>query len=181
MPEVRMNPNRITIAVDDQTIDILKYMIQETNASQSELIRRAIRFYHEYSNLLKDKEKIENQIEMMSSNEHIILDVDHWILFLKFIEDHPNKEEFWNKHEKIALSHAEQLSYKIKTAKDLLKRLESCGFFKLVENSNKEFTLVLFSELSKKFIKTFIEIFLSYIGLKIEIKEDIEKLRVKIK
>jgi len=177
-----MNPNRITIAIDDPTISLLEKMVKEMNISQSELIRRSIRFYYEYSDLLnKDKEKIKNQIEMMSSNEHIILDVDHWLLFLKFIEDHPNKEEFWNQHEKIALSHAEQLSDRIKTAKDLFKRLESCGFFRLIENSNKEFTLVLFSELSKKFIKMFIETFLNYIGLKIEIKEDIGKLRIKIK
>lgn len=178
-----MNPNRITIAIDGPTANFLEEMIQDMNISQSELVRRAIRFYHEYNNLLdnKDKEKTKNQIEMMSSNEHVILDVDHWLLFLKFIEDHPNKEDFWNQHKKIALSHAEQLSYKIKTARDLFKRLESCGFFKLVENSNKEFTLVLFSELSKNFVKVFIETFLAYIGLTVEIKEDIGKLRIKVK
>lgn len=177
-----MNPNRITIAIDDPTVNLLEDMVKEMNISQSELVRRSIRFYYEYSDLLnKDKEMVKNQIEMMSSNEHVILDVDHWLLFLKFIEDHPNKAEFWNQHKKIALSHAEQLSDKIKTAKDLFKRLESCGFFKLVENSNKEFTLVLFSELSKNFVKMFIETFLDYIGLKIEIKEDIGKLRIKIK
>lgn len=178
-----MNPNRITIAIDGPTANFLEEMIQDMNISQSELVRRAIRFYHEYNNLLdnEDKEKTKNQIEMMSSNEHVILDVDHWLLFLKFIEDHPNKEDFWNQHKKIALSHAEQLSYKIKTARDLFKRLESCGFFKLVENSNKEFTLVLFSELSKNFVKVFIETFLAYIGLTVEIKEDIGKLRIKVK
>jgi hypothetical protein len=61
---------------------------------------------------------------MLSSGEHVILDVDHWLLSLKFV-----------KYEKIAVSHAEQLSNDIKTAKDLFERLEFCNFFRLIENT----------------------------------------------
>ncbi|VUT23684.1 MAG: Ribbon-helix-helix protein, copG family [Candidatus Methanolliviera sp. GoM_asphalt] len=176
-----MNPTRITAAIDERTANLLEEMREEMNISQSELMRRAIQFYHENKDLLDlDRDKFRERIEMLSSGEHVILDVDHWLLFLKFMETHQDKEDFWKQHEKIAISHAEQLSNDIKTAKDLLERLEFCNFFRLVENTERDFTLVLSSETPRKFVKIFIESFLSSIGLKTEIKEDIGKIRVKL-
>jgi len=32
---------------------------------------------------------------MLSAGEHVILDIDHWLLFLGFVESHPEKDKFW--------------------------------------------------------------------------------------
>jgi len=62
-----------------------------------------------------------------------------------------------------------------------LKRLEACNFFRTTKNSENDFTLVLGSEIAKKFVKMFIEEFLSAAGLKADIKENLAKLRVTVK
>lgn len=68
--------------------------------------------------------------------------------------------------------------HKIHSIDDLLERLEACNFFRVTKNSEKDFTLVLGSEVSKKFVKTFLKEFCSAGGFKIEIKEDLAKMRI---
>ena len=83
--------------------------------------------------------------------------------------------------EYVARSHSEQLKNKVHTAEELLVRLETCNFFRMTKNSEKEFTLILGSELPKKFVKIFIEEFFSAMGVKVEIKENLAKISVKVK
>ena len=37
-------------------------------------------------------------MDMLLSGEHIILDVDHWLMFLRLIPSSPEKEQFWKEH-----------------------------------------------------------------------------------
>ncbi|HID20106.1 MAG TPA: CopG family transcriptional regulator, partial [Methanophagales archaeon] len=60
------------------------------------------------------------------------------------------------------------------------KRLETCNLFKLNRRSKKEFTLVLGSDMPKKFVKTELEEIFDGMGFQVEIKEDFSKLRVKV-
>ncbi|MCD6456040.1 MAG: hypothetical protein J7K81_04545 [Methanophagales archaeon] len=63
----------------------------------------------------------------------------------------------------------------------ILKRLEACNFSKLRKTSKSDFTLVLGSDVPKKFVKTELEeIFAAGMGFQVEIKEDFSKLRVKV-
>jgi hypothetical protein len=177
------NPTRITIDLDDEINDLIEKLKKGKKISQSELIRNVIRFYHENENLvdISVRKKIYFYMDMLSSGEHVILDVDHWLLFLNAIESSPEKEYFWEKHREVAGSHAEQLRQKVHSVEDLLERLEACNFFKITRNSEKDFTLVLSSETTKKFIKIFLEEFFSTMGLKAEIRENLAKLRVVVK
>ncbi len=54
------------------------------------------------------------------------------------------------------------------------------NFFKISKTSKNEFTLVLGSDVPKKFVKTELEEIFAGMGLKVEIKEDLAKLRVKV-
>ena len=81
----------------------------------------------------------------------------------------------------MAKSHAEQLRSKVRSPEDLFERLEVCNFFKMAKNSQKDFTLVLASETAKKFIRIFVEEFLSSMGINAELKENVAKIRVIIK
>jgi magnesium-transporting ATPase (P-type) len=177
-----MNPTRITVAFDQPTANLLEKISKEAGLSQSEIMRRALRFYNE-NRALEDaatQKKLHTYMDLLLGGEHIILDVDHWLLFLKLVESCPAKEEFWKEHRDVAKSHMEQLKTKVLTAEELLRRLETCNFFRITKNSEKDFTLVLGSEFPKKFVRIFLEEYFAGIGVKAEIKENLAKLRVTV-
>ncbi|MDY6965622.1 MAG: ribbon-helix-helix protein, CopG family [Halobacteriota archaeon] len=174
------NPVRITIALDEETLGLFEEMKEETDLSQSELVRRALRFYHEHRSIVDSGKNISTYMDMLPTGEHVILDLDHWLLFLDLIESSPMKEEFWKGCKNVADSHAEQLSHKITSPRALLERLESCNFFKLIKNSQNEFTLLLGTDITKDWVKRLVEDFSESMGFDIMIKEDISKLRVRV-
>jgi hypothetical protein len=177
-----MNPTRITVAFDKVTANLLDKISKEAGLSQSEITRRALRFYSE-NRALEDattKRKLHTYMDLLLGGEHIILDVDHWLLFLKLAESSPENEGFWKEHRDVARSHTEQLKTKVLTAEELLTRLETCNFFRITKNSEKDFTLVLGSELPKRFVKIFLEEYFAGMGVKAQIKENLAKLRVTV-
>jgi hypothetical protein len=177
------NPTRITVAFDQSTAKLLEKLSQEAELSQSEIMRRALRFYFENKALLDPvtKRKVRAYMDLLLGGEHVILDVDHWLLFLRFIETSPEAGTFWNEHRKVAQSHKEQLKSKANTMEEILTRLENCNFFRMTKNSEKDFTLVLGSELPKTFVRILIEEFFSVAGIKAEIKENLAKISVTAK
>jgi hypothetical protein len=175
-----VNPTRITVAFDKQTADLLEKISTEADVSQSEIMRRALKFYSE-NKALEDpvtKKKINAYLDMLLSGEHVILDVDHWLMFLQLINSSPQKEQFWNEHKEVARAHWEQLKGKVHSTEDMLMRLEACNFYRLIKNAPNDFTLVLVSEISKPFIRIFLEEYFAAMGVKVEIKENLTKLRV---
>jgi hypothetical protein len=177
------NPTRITVAFDQTTANLLEKLGKEMQLSQSEIMRRALRFYYENQPLVDStiNKKVQLYMDLLLSGEHVILDIDHWLLFLRLIETSPEQEKFWNEHKEVAKSHSSQLKSKVHTPEQILERLEACNFFKIVKNSEHDFTLIFGSELTKKFIKIFLSEFFSSLGLKAEIKEHLSKLNVIIK
>ena len=178
-----MNPTRITVAFDPSTANLLEKIIKESGLSQSEIMRRALRFYHENRAIddVATRKKIYTYMDLLLSGEHVILDVDHWLLFLKLVDSSTEREKFWKEHRDVARSHTEQLKTKVLTAEGLLARLEACNFFRITKDSENDFTLVLGSELPKKFVKIFLEEYFAGMGVKAEIKENLAKLRVTVK
>jgi hypothetical protein len=177
------NVTRITAAFDPTTAGLLEKISKETGASQSEIMRRALRFYNE-NRALEDpatRKKAFAYLDLLSNGEHVILDVDHWLLFLSTIESCPDNEQFWRKHQEIARSHKEQLQSKTHNAEQVLARLETCNFFRISKNSEKDFTLILGSEIPKKFVKVTLEEFFDVLGIKAEMKENLAKINVTIK
>ncbi len=178
-----VNPTRITVAFDKTTADLLEKISAEAQVSQSETMRRALKFYSE-NKILEDpttKKKIPFYLDMLLTGEHVILDVDHWLMFLRLIPTSPEKEEFWREHREVARAHWEQLKNKVHSTEDLLARLEACNFYRLTKNAPNDFTLVLVSEVSKDFIRIFLEDYFAAMGVKAEIKENLTKLRVTVK
>lgn len=177
------NPTRITVAFDSSTANLLEKISKETELSQSEIMRRALKFYNDNKTLTDTalRKKAYAYMNLLLNGEHIILDVDHWLLFLRLIESSPNQEKFWTEHREVARSHKEQLKSKVHTAEELLTRLETCNFFRLTKNSEKEFTLIFGSELPKKFVRVFLEEFFAAMNIKAEIRENLTKINVSVK
>jgi hypothetical protein len=128
----------------------------------------------------QEDKKMYTHAEMLKVGEHVIVDIDHWLLFLRFIETHPEKEKFWELNKPIYAAHAEQFKHKSYCVEDVLRRLEACNYFTLNKVSKNDYTLILSSEILKKFIKTLLEETFSGMGFKVDIREDIAKLRVKV-
>jgi hypothetical protein len=180
---VMANPTRITVAFDKTTADLLEKISSESQVSQSEVMRRAIKFYSE-NKALEDpttKKKILAYLDMLLNGEHIILDVDHWLMFLRLIASSPLQEKFWSEHKEVARAHWEQLKTKVHSPEEMLSRLEICNFYRLTKNGPNDYTLILVSEVSKDFIRIFLEEYFAAMGVKAEIKENLTKLRVTIK
>jgi hypothetical protein len=175
-------PERVTVALDEETAELFKKEKDELRVSQSELMREALKFYCKFRTLFEpvEDEKVRAYIDMLPAGEHIIMDIDHWLLFLNFIESHSEKEKFWESHKAICEAHAEQFKHKLYHAEGILKRLEACNLFKLREDSENAFTLVLGPDVTRKFIKTELEEIFGGMGFKVDIKEDFAKLRVKV-
>ncbi len=181
--ENMVNPTRITVAFDKATADLLEKISTEAQVSQSEIMRRALKFYNE-NKALEDpatKKKIHAYLDMLLTGEHIILDVDHWLMFLRLIASSPERETFWKEHKEVARAHWEQLKTKVHSPEEMLYRLEVCNFYRLTKNAPNDYTLVLVSEISKDFIRIFLEEYFAAMGVKAEIKENLTKLRVTVK
>ncbi len=178
-----MNPIRVTVAFDKSTADLLEKISSEAEVSQSEIVRRALKFYNE-NKALEDpavKKKVQSYMDMLLNGEHVILDIDHWIMLLDLISSSPNREKFWKEHKELAKSHWEQLRSKVNGVEEFLLRLEACNFYRLTRNANNDFTLILMSEVTKDFIKIFLETYFAAMGINAEIKENLTKLRVTVK
>jgi hypothetical protein len=172
----------VTISFDRESAGIFREMKDGLVGSQSELLRTALRFYSRHKALFEslDGDRLRIYTEMLSEGEHVILDIDHWILFLRFIESHPDKEKFWEMHQKVSQAHAEEFIQKSHDIKTVLRRLEACNLFKLIRTSETELTLILGYDVPKRFIRTEIEEIISKMGRRAEIREDLSKIRVEI-
>ncbi|WP_456477590.1 CopG family transcriptional regulator [Geoglobus ahangari] len=170
------NPPRISIALDEETNRIFTEL-RGSFTSVSEMFRELLRFYSRFRFLEnQDPFRIKTYVEMLSEGEHVILDIDHWVAFLRFMNTHPEKERFWEVHERIPKSHAEE--FEGRDAEFILRRLEACNFFRLNVKSG-EYTLVLWNDEVKEFVREFLEGVFEGMGIKAEIKEEIAKLRVR--
>jgi len=78
------NPTRITVAFDQPTAALLENLSQEAELSQSEIMRRALRFYYQNKAMVDPatKKKVQTYMELLLSGEHVILDVDPWLRIL---------------------------------------------------------------------------------------------------
>ncbi len=96
---------------------------------------------------------------------------------LDIVEKHKD-ERFWEVHREIARNHAEQFSGM--EVEEILKRLETCNFFRLGKSSN-EYVLVFGSDHIKKFMRVFLEEIMKGLDKKFEIKENLTKIRIRLK
>ncbi|MHB8119681.1 MAG: ribbon-helix-helix protein, CopG family [Methanothrix sp.] len=176
------SPERITIALDEETAGLFKKMKEDLGMSQSELMRESLKFFGKHKMLFDfaEDKKVYTHAEMLSAGEHVILDIDHWILFLSFIETHPDKEKFWNLHKEVCRAHAEQFKHKLFNAESILRRLEICNLFNMSKTGKSEFTLIFGSDAPKKFVRIELEEIFAGMGFMVEIKDDFSKLRVKV-
>ncbi|UOY10389.1 hypothetical protein MU439_01800 [Methanonatronarchaeum sp. AMET6-2] len=168
--------------MDEDSQHLLNELKEEFDQNQSEVVRNALKFYSENRGFMESygEERLKFYADMLFKGEHVILDMDHWILFLKYLTDLPGESDFWSEVRSVAESHAEQLEGTVDGPKEYLERIEACNFFKLNQTSEREFTLILNSNESRGFIKQLVENTLGGMGYDVEVSEGVSKLRVKV-
>jgi len=92
----------------------------------------------------------------------------------------PASDQFWDSCVDIAKDHAEEFRGKIADVQAVLERLEDCNFFRLQKHSKGEFTLVLSSEISKRFVEFTTKQLLAAMGYKPEFRANLGKIHVKL-
>jgi hypothetical protein len=167
---------KITAALDEPTLTVLEHIGTEDDVAYSEVIRRAINFYNDNRSFPVDK--CTQYLNMLSSGDHVIIDIDHWYLFLDFIQSAQNQDKFWSKHREIARFLGEQ--FPDATVEQMLHRLELCNFFKVIKLSENDFTLVLGYDLTVNFMMIFLQEFFTARGLRVEIKPQLSKISVHV-
>jgi len=175
-------PTRITIAFTNGEEASLKDLSKEMNVSVSELVRRATKFYTKYHDTLEGDmaRKIRTYLDLLPNGEHQIIDIERWILFMQMVEALPSDHEFWDSCMRIARDQAEEFKGKIESPQAALERLEDCNWFRLQKNTEKEFTLVLSSEISRRFVEFAVAHLLSGMGYKADLKANRGKIRIRI-
>ena len=175
-------PGRVTIALDEGTAGLFRELKDDLGISQSELMREALKFFGKHKMLFEfsDDITVYTYAEMLSSGEHVILDINHWMLFMSFMETHPDKDKFWSLHKEVCRAHAEQFKHRLLNAESILRRLEICNLFSISKTGEKEFNLIFNLDSTKQFIKIELEEIFAGMDYIVEIKENFSKLRVKV-
>ena len=124
--------------------------------------------------------RMKTYLDMLPNGEHIIVDIEHWILFMKLVQQLPNDDEFWDACALVAKDHAEEFRGEVQSPQAVLERLEDCNFFRLQQNSETEFTLILNSEMSREFVEVTTRQLLSAMGYKADLKTNLGKIRVRL-
>ncbi len=172
-------PRRTSIALDEATEKYFDELVKG-GESQSSVIRKALKLYHSFKGLEESGlNNVRVYNEMLSSGEHVILDLDHLITLLKIAEASSENAKIWDaSHRTVARNHSEQ--FRGMGVRQILERLEACNFFRLSQ-SGDSFILVFGSDELKRFTKTFLDEVLRAIHKDCEIKEDLTKLRIVVK
>jgi Arc/MetJ-type ribon-helix-helix transcriptional regulator len=173
---------RITFAVDEETEALINELSKKEEASVSEVVRKAIRFYSGLEKFLDGGlswKSIEYYLKLLAEGEHVIIDIDRLIILLELIYGSYLEKDYREHCKNIAKSHAEQ--FQALSPQEVLERLEACNLFKLTKINGGEYLLLTHHEVIKNFVKDLISELFTSMKINYELKEDITKLRLKIK
>ncbi len=173
---------RTSISLDSKTLDKLEELVKKSGKSASEIIREAVSTYYdlEFSSKVS-KKVVKTYIDFLSGGEHLIVDLEHWEAMWKVLNEIAD-EDFWKLIEKSGEEHGIQYYNKgLRDVKSILKYMEPGNFFRVKEDGENSFTLILSCPSEIKFLKIFLENIFKAQNLKVEIRESIGKLRIVIK
>lgn len=169
---------KLTVTLEKSLLDDIEEITENENRSRSEVVRTALEFYFKNENLRSmEDNKLEEYIDLLENKDHIILDMDRWLVFLEQINI--DDEEFKNKNRRISETHTSEFYPKIKNFEDLLRRLERCNLFKLNKTSDDNYTIATDSK-AVEFIERVILDYADALGFDIETEKSLSKIRVRV-
>ncbi|ARS89350.1 ribbon-helix-helix protein, CopG family [Natrarchaeobaculum aegyptiacum] len=172
---------RVTASLDDDAETALETLLSETGAGQSEVVRRALTFYA--ANLEaasgRPSENLEQYYRMLSSGEHVLLDVDFLHAFLEFCyEDGEPDPEFVEAADRVSDYHVREYAERFESVGDVLEWLSFCGFLAVREEGDGVYHVVFPSEPIRWFMTRFVERATADLPTEIEIDRGVSKVIV---
>ncbi|MFY4813715.1 ribbon-helix-helix protein, CopG family [Haloarcula argentinensis] len=177
-----MPTDRVTVSLDEETKETLESLTDRTGESQSQLIREAIAFYAANfdSAHASDSDHLQTYYEMLSTGEHVLLDIDllHALLS-QFPDSDERDEEVLEMIDQVAQYHAQEYAERFDSLEDVLEWLSLCGFLTVRRDEKGSFHVVFPSESVRWLMIRFIRGSITDLPFEIEIEESVSKVLLK--
>jgi len=174
-----MSTDRVTVSLDEETKETLEDLTDRTGESQSQLIREAIAFYAANfdSAHASDSDHLQTYYEMLSTGEHVLLDIDllHALLS-QFSDPAQRDEEVLEMIDQVAQYHAQEYAERFDSLEDVLEWLSLCGFLTVRRDEKGSFHVVFPSESVRWLMIRFIRGSIADLLFEIEIEESVSKV-----
>jgi predicted transcriptional regulator len=174
-----MPGDRVTVSLDEDAKSALEGLTERTDGSRSELIREAIGFYAANfdSARASDSDHLQTYYEMLSTGEHVLLDVDLLHAFLSQVADPATRsDEFLETIDQVAQYHAAEYAERFDSLGDVLEWLSLCGFLTVRRAEEGSYHVVFPSEELRWFMVRFIRGSVADLPFEVEIEESVSKV-----
>ncbi|WP_058991719.1 ribbon-helix-helix protein, CopG family [Haloarcula sp. CBA1127] len=174
-----MPTDRVTVSLDEETKETLESLTDRTGESQSQLIREAIAFYAANfdSAHASDSDHLQTYYEMLSTGEHVLLDIDLLHALLSQFSDPAEKDEaVLEMIDQVAQYHAQEYAERFDSLEDVLEWLSLCGFLTVRRDEKGSFHVVFPSESVRWLMIRFIRGSITDLPFEIEIEESVSKV-----
>lgn len=174
-----MSTDRLTVSLDDEARGALNKLVEETDRSQSEIVRRALAFYAaNYEAADTDSsETLEEYYKMLAGGEHVLLDIDFLHCFLEHVqEDGEPKAEFVEDTDRVSDYHAQEYQDRFNSLDQLLEWLSLCGFLTVRRTTENTYHIVFPSADVRWFMTRFIKRSTATLPFDVELEEGVAKV-----
>lgn len=177
-----MVSDRVTVSLDDDSREALGELTSRTGQGNSELVRRAIKFYAANFDAATSSTDVdlERYHRMLVSGEHALLDIDFLHVLLTNVrnDDGTWPEEFVEDVDTVAGYHAKEYEEQFTELKELLDWLSVCGFLTVRESREKTYHVVFPTEDLKWFMLRFIRLSTIDLPFDLDIEEGVSKVLI---
>jgi hypothetical protein len=168
------------VSLDADSRAALADLTERTGRSQSETVRRALRFYAANFEAADADAgpNLEAYHQMLSSGEHVLLDVDFLHCFLEFVVDDSGDPdpEFLDAVDRVAQFHAYEYEGRFESLRELLEWLSLCGFLAVRETRGRTYHVVFPTESIKWFMLRFVRGSTPRLPFDLEVEEGVAKV-----
>lgn len=172
--------DRITVSLDDEAQVALDELVSQVEKPRSELVRRALVFYAANYDAATTAAgpNLEAYHRMLSSGEHVLLDVDFLHCFLDYVEDETGTPdpEFLELADQVSDYHASEYQHRFEGLGELLDWLSFCGFLTVRETQGDTYHVVFPTESVKWFMTRFVERSSAALPFELELEEGVSKV-----
>ena len=172
---------RLSVSLDEESVNIINQYLPKYKGSKANLIRRALEALKEHQEIQNKVtfDTIKTYVDYLASMEHVIVDIAHWKSIFTEIGD--GSQQFWKEVYDIGTEHWKEYYDKgIRNVQDTLRYVEKTNWYKLNEDSENSYTLILTVSEASRFVATFFQGFFSRYTRNVEIREDYKKIRIRV-
>ncbi len=176
-----MPSDRVTVSLDEDTKSTLESLTDQTEQSRSKLIREAIAFYGANfdSANASDSDHLQTYYEMLSTGEHVLLDIDLLHALLSQVDGSEDRDnEFLDMVDQVAQYHAQEYAERFNSLEDVLDWLSLCGFLTVRRAEGGSFHVVFPSESLRWFMIRFIRGSVADFPFEIMVEESVSKVLI---